>query len=146
VHLLDLRVTLLHPDSLLCLQIPAQTTKMMPKGDHKVCPALAVPPACDFACMFPLVFRVALLCNSMCPAMQPYAYVPCSKDTLLALNIVVIVHTAQAAAKCNQHSLLHSRGFAIDFLIRLSHMCRASRSWGTHPDVLQSPGGPHNPA
>lgn len=38
----------------------------------------------------------------------PATYVSCSKDTLLALPIVVIVDVAQAAAKSNQHVLLNS--------------------------------------
>ncbi len=38
----------------------------------------------------------------------PATYVSCSKDTLLALPIVVIVDLAQAAAKSNQHVLLNS--------------------------------------
>lgn len=51
VHVLDLHVTFLCPDSQLYLQIPAQTMKMVPKGDHKVCPARVVPPNFPSACI-----------------------------------------------------------------------------------------------
>lgn len=127
----------------------------MLKGDHRVCPALVVPcdfrSACAFVRMFPLAFRVA-----------PATYASCSRDPLLALNIVVIVDVALNCCYyyCYSYYYYYYDSWYIpggsqvqinmccwtEFLTRLSLMCRASRSWGTHPDVLQSLGGPHNSA